>query len=610
MALRSAASASRWLTLAFVLAGLAWSAALITPDKVGLGPWLARLEYLTVDWRFALLGPRKAPDSVVILAIDEQAIAAAGGYPLPRDRLARIVRAVAAQRPAAIAIDIAFLDAGAEAATADLAAALRAAPAVVGAIAQFPPGGDAPSTIAWPTAAVREAARVGVVNLVTDESGVPRYAPMLFSTEGGVTPSFALAAVALARDAQPRFADGAVVLNGRSVALDRGDVLPIGYFGPQGTFSRASVEEALQAAPGASGLSGKIVLIGATAVGVGDTFATPFDRATPGVEIMATVVANLMGEGVLTRDARTRAADTAATFALPAIVVLLLAFGRAWAGVLLALAIVAAWIAASVVGFAEGAWLSLATPLAALVPPSAVFAAARLALDRANARRLTSENLALARFQSPRLTAMFRAEPSFLQAPLQAEVAVMFVDLSGFTGLAQRRGAEAARGLLNAFQTIVEREVAAADGFVVSFMGDGAMALFGLPESAGAARFALEAVERLHRALAAWIAGLGPDAGLGARIGAHFGPAIVSRLGPSHHQNVTATGDVVNVASRLLEVAKTLSASAVISQALADAAGGGAAAAWQPSVVEMRGRTGTLNVRFLRAQTPRPPEPS
>ena len=601
MAPRSAALSARWLTLAFVLAGLAWSAALTAPNKAGLGPWLARLEYLTLDWRFALLGQRKAPDSVVILAIDERAIAAAGGYPLPRDRLARIVRAVAAQRPAAIAMDIAFLDPGPEAATADLSSVLRSAPAVVAAIAKFPPGGDAPSAIAWPTAAVRDAARVGVVNLVTDESGVPRYAPMLFPAEGGVAPSFALVVAALAAQAQPQFADDGVVLGGRRVALDRGDVLPIGYFGPEGTFSRASVEEALQAPAGASALQGKVVLIGATAVGVGDTFATPFDRATPGVEVMATVVANVMGEGALTRNARTRAADTTATFLLPTIVVLLLATRRAWAGLLLAMSVIAAWIAASVLGFADGAWLSLATPLAAIAPPAAAFAAARVAFDRASALRLTAENEALSRFQSPRLTAMFRADPAFLETPLQAEVAVVFVDLSGFTGLAQRRGAEAARALLNAFQTIAEREVVAAGGFIVSFMGDGAMALFGLPAAAGAALSALDAIERLRPTLAAWIAGLGPDAGLGLRIGGHFGLAIISRLGPRHHQNVSATGDVVNVAARLLEAAKTLSASAVVSQTLADAAGGDAAAEWQPSVVELRGRTGTLRLRFLPA---------
>ena len=42
----------------------------------------------------------------------------------------------------------------------------------------------------------------------------------------------------------------------------------------------------------------------------------------------------------------------------------------------------------------------------------------------------------------------------------------------------------------------------------------------------------------------------------GIRLGAHLGPVVVSRLGPETHQHITATGDTVNVASRLMEVAK------------------------------------------------------
>ena len=48
----------------------------------------------------------------------------------------------------------------------------------------------------------------------------------------------------------------------------------------------------------------------------------------------------------------------------------------------------------------------------------------------------------------------------------------------------------------------------------------------------------------------------------------HVGPVVVSRLGPAHHQHVTATSDTVNVTSRLLEVAKQQRASVIISEDL------------------------------------------
>jgi hypothetical protein len=67
--------------------------------------------------------------------------------------------------------------------------------------------------------------------------------------------------------------------------------------------------------------------------------------------------------------------------------------------------------------------------------------------------------------------------------------------------------------------------------------------------------------------IAAWLRALPPIARdkLSARIGGHVGSAIVSRLGSAQHQHVAATGDTVNVASRLLEVAKQQGARIVVS---------------------------------------------
>src|SRR5262249_56647846 len=88
----------------------------------------------------------------------------------------------------------------------------------------------------------------------------------------------------------------------------------------------------------------------------------------------------------------------------------------------------------------------------------------------------------LSRFHSPRLVEHLLAHPEFLEEPLHQAVAVVFVDLSGFTGLAEAVGAAATRDLLAQFHAQVERDVDAHDGLVGTFMGDGAMILFGLPE--------------------------------------------------------------------------------------------------------------------------------
>ena len=103
----------------------------------------------------------------------------------------------------------------------------------------------------------------------------------------------------------------------------------------------------------------------------------------------------------------------------------------------------------------------------------------------------------------------------------------MFVDLSGSTGVAEALGPEWTRDLFSAMQTLVEGEVTAHGGVVITYMGDGVLAVFGLPKprSDDAAR-ALATVEALHESMTAWLADLPPAARerLDFRIGLHFGP--------------------------------------------------------------------------------------
>jgi adenylate cyclase len=131
--------------------------------------------------------------------------------------------------------------------------------------------------------------------------------------------------------------------------------------------------------------------------------------------------------------------------------------------------------------------------------------------------------------------------------------------------------------------------------------------VFGLPKPQrdDAAR-ALTTVESLYKSVAAWLADLPPAARdrLDFRIGLHFGPAILSRLGSPTQQQVTATGDTVNVASRLLEVAKQPHCRVVVTEDLLEAANAASPAesldleVFTPMTVSIRGRTSSLQVRI------------
>jgi adenylate cyclase len=142
---------------------------------------------------------------------------------------------------------------------------------------------------------------------------------------------------------------------------------------------------------------------------------------------------------------------------------------------------------------------------------------------------------------------------------------------------------------------------------ITSFLGDGAMILFGLPSAMpdDAAR-ALKCAIDLHRGVERWMASLPPaiSGRLGFKIGAHFGPIVASRLGESH-QHITANGDTVNLASRLMEVAAQNDARFALTDALLDAAdfhGAPDGVLSGPLLTQIRGRSGVVTVWFWRDQ--------
>jgi adenylate cyclase len=577
-------AANAVVTLFFVVVGAAWGAFLGMRHVAVLGSPLDRLENVSLDWRYALAGARAPPHGVVIAAIDDATIAQVGSFPLPRSALARIIRSLAAHDPQVIGIDILLADAGAEEADLELVEALRSARTVIGAAALFDAdeefllrSGDGdflprPKQILWPQKIFRDVARSALTNVSTDYSGVPRYVPLLFDSDGTLVPSLVLSAAAAALNADPVLGNQSLR---RPVATDLGYYLPLRFYGPRGSIRTISASRALTGELDPEDVRGQVVMIGLTATGVGDDFATPFDRATPGVEILGTAVNNLLAGDALIRDGFIRRVDASFAIGLPIAVVLLLAIRRLSIALALIVLTFGAWIVVNWFAFLQGYWFSIALPAAASVPVAIACGLMRLWMEQRISRRFASEGEVLRRFQPPRLVDVLIRDPKFLTTPVHQEAAVVFVDLSGFTGVTESLGPARTRELLAALHERIETTVADEQGFVLSYMGDGAMMVFGLPSpNPDDAGRALRAVVRLHHSLSTWLASLPPVARerLTSRIGGHFGPAILSRLGSAVHQHITATGDTVNVASRLVEVAKARNARIVVSDDLYRAA--------------------------------------
>jgi adenylate cyclase len=310
----------------------------------------------------------------------------------------------------------------------------------------------------------------------------------------------------------------------------------------------------------------------------------------------------------LIRTTLTRRIDMAIAILFPPLAVALIAMRRTMVGFALIGFLATLWIMLTAVAFLDGHWLSIMVPLAAVTPTAALYGGGRLWLERGTTIRLAEVQESFRRFHPPAVAERLAADPDFLAEPVRQDAAVVFVDLAGFTGLSETLGPERTREFLKDFHSLVDQVMTAHGGFVLAFMGDGAMITFGFPERRpdDAAR-ALDGVTALHEALRAWTASLPPaqGQGLGARLGAHFGTVVVSRLGGDHHQHITATGDTVNVASRLMEIAKREQATIAISDDLARAAEANervlrAAGFGSARDVAIRGRSQPLVVRLRR----------
>jgi adenylate cyclase len=607
---------ARWLRLlaAPLLAGL-WGAALGAAHLQGQAPILDRVEAALTDLRTLARGETRPPDLVTIVAIDDALVDREKAYPLPRATLARIVEKIDALGPRAIALDLLLVEAGPDDGDRLLAEALAKRPAVIAAAAIFTTSGraeaDAEGLLARvpvadqflsPMPIFAEAAQTGVVNVATDQDGVPRSAPLLFRTADRIEESLPLRVAAAATGSDPLIEPGVVMVGGKSIHTDLGQNLPLAFYGPRGTIRTLSAGDVLNGRIEPQSVEGRIVVIGTTVTAGGDVFPTPFDPVLPGVEVVSTAISNLMAGDGPVRNYNVRLVDAAMAILLPAALVGLLAWRRNVVGFAAIAGVLIAWAIINMLAFEHGIWMSAALPLAAAAPPAILFGAGQIWFQRRQAYHFARQATLLQRVQAPGMAHLLAQDPEFLKEPVRQHAAVVFVDLSGFTGLSESLGAAATRELLDAFYDRVDVEATTSGGAITSFTGDGAMILFGLPvPEAGDAAAAARCAIGLCRSMRSWLGSLPASIAprIGFKIGAHYGIVVVSRLGHGRTQQIAATGDTVNVASRLMEVAARSGTELAVSDDLLQAAGraafepGGLAG---PFETRLRGRAHPLAV--------------
>ena len=215
----------------------------------------------------------------------------------------------------------------------------------------------------------------------------------------------------------------------------------------------------------------------------------------------------------------------------------------------------------------------------ALAPPSALEAAALARIEADPNVRLACQTRPLMDVDiTPLLAPKATPEDSYKPGGVsgrEQEVAVMFIDLRGSTGLGEQRLPYDVVFILNQFFSEMSDALESTGGHYAQFTGDGLMALYGLESGMkDGARHAINGAIEMCARMDSLNGRLKDELTLPLEIGIgiHCGEAIVGTMGPPKFPNFSAIGDNINIAARLEAQTKVYECALVISAEAAHAA--------------------------------------
>lgn len=557
------------------------------------------------DFRFKMRGPIEPNPKVVIVAIDEKSINELGRWPWSRHRIAEFLNRLSDYRPRVVGFDVVFSERESEDADTALGKALQQSKNIIlgyffrddatedphpEALKQVKRSSiklvkliDQPRTnvlrkfrsadLNLPEIGLN-ATGFGFFNMLPDGDGIFRRSQLLMSYDDEIYPSLNLESVRL-------FLGGdlllimashgveALYINKTHIPTDESGQFLVNFYGPSGTFNTYSAADVLSGKVPVEALEGKIVLVGATEIGIADLRPTPFSAVYPGVEIHASVVANVLDSRFLIENNLTHAMDIGLLFILPTLFVLLLIKARSTLigfGIFMALLIL--YLLGDFLIFTRlNVVNSTIYPALSMGFTYVFFEGYRNLIIERRSRYLRK---AFSSYVSPDVVDEILRDPDKLKLGGESKkVTLLFSDIRGFTSLSESVSPEMLVSVLNEYLSPMTQIVMEERGTLDKYIGDAVMAIFGAPldvpdHAIRACQAALSMLNKLGEINNEWRKRNFPSISIG--IGINTGEAIVGNMGANIRFDYTAIGDSVNLASRLEGLNKLYGTEIIISK--------------------------------------------
>src|ERR1700689_2987475 len=298
-------------------------------------------------------------------------------------------------------------------------------------------------------------------------------------------------------------------------------------------------------------LAGKIVLVGATAHGLGDRGVTPVNPDMPRVEIHANAIDNMLQGDFLRRPVEAQEISLAATL----LIGILMSLGVAWLSAMSSAALgvillVGYYAYAQHRLLHEGLVIGIVFPMFAAVLIYMFLAGYRYITEGREKRYLRN---AFEHYLNPDVITSLLDSPEGLKlGGERRHLAILFADIVSFTKRAEKTEPEDLIALLNSYMTSMIDVIFKTGGVVDKLMGDGIMAFWGAPNDLeNPSRSALDCALKMLENLNVLQTTDPRFADLDIGIGISTGDVVVGNLGGENRFDYSVIGDTVNFASRL-----------------------------------------------------------